>query len=216
MKRGVISAVVVLLVALLATVLVLKYKYKLDYADVSIHQTTAEKTYKNYREQTAAAAKKYDLPQEYLLALIVLESSGRKIVPHRFEKHVYAKLDAVARSKQSDLEGITSKQLYGMSVGNMKKLASSWGPFQIMGYKSFEIGADIDDLHGTNAVKTGAQWIDKNYGEYLRAGHFKDAFHIHNTGKQYPKISPPKTYNKNYVPKGLKYMDEFRKMIKSN
>ncbi len=215
MKRVWLGFIALLLVALLASVLVLKYRYQLEYSSISIQQTVVEKTYNNYGQQAIKAGKMYDLPPEYLLALIVLESSGRKIVPQRFESHVFRKLDAVARGRMSRLEGITAEQLIGKSDGQLKQLASSWGPFQIMGYKSYEIDVSIQDLQGRNAVMNGAKWIDKNYGKQLRDSNLKDAFHIHNTGRPYPKFGPAKTYHKDYVPKGLKYAEEFKALLGS-
>jgi hypothetical protein len=216
MKRFWSVTIAVILIGLLVSVLVLKYKYNFEYNSVAVQHTIVEKTFINYEKDVLAAADKYDLPPAYLLSLIVLESSGRKIVPTRFEKHVFNKLDAVARSKQKSLEGITAKDLQGLTDGDLTSLASSWGPFQIMGYKSFEIDVDVEDLQGRKAVLNGAKWINKNYGDYLRKGLYKDAFHLHNTGKPYPTLGKPKTYHKSYVPKGLKYIEEFEALLQSN
>ncbi|MBO6518213.1 MAG: hypothetical protein JJ975_16880 [Bacteroidia bacterium] len=161
MKRIWLGVIAFLLIALLLGVLVLKYKYHVEYTSVSVQKTVVEKTYENYGEQAIKAGKRYDLPPEYLLSLIVLESSGRKIIPQRYESHVFRKLDNVARGKANNLEGIKADQLSGMSDGELKQLASSWGPFQIMGYKCFEIDVEVHDLQGKNAVSNGAKWIDK-------------------------------------------------------
>lgn len=214
MNRGWSVFIATLLLGMMVTVVVLKYRYNLEYESISVKKTVVQRTFHNYHTQAVEAGKKYDLPPEYLLALIVLESSGRKIVPHRFESHVFRKLDEVARGKRDNLDGIKAKQLIGKTDGQLKQLASSWGPFQIMGYKSLEIGLQVRDFQGEDAVRNGALWIDKNYGTYLRKGKFKDAFHIHNTGQPYPSLGPPRTYHSDYVPKGLKYIEEFRKMLK--
>ena len=85
-------------------------------------------------------------------------------------------------------------------------LASSWGPFQVMGYKCIELGVKLEDIRGENAVYWGIYWINKNYGDWLRKGKFEEAFRIHNTG------SPNgKTTNSNYVSNGMKYMRDFEK-----
>ncbi len=52
---------------------------------------------------------------------------------------MFLKLDAVARGKQKSLETVKADHLIGMTDGDLQKLASSWGPFQIMGYKCYEI-----------------------------------------------------------------------------
>lgn len=216
MRRFWSGLIAFVLIGLLVGVLVLKYQYNLEYNAIAVQHTVVEKTYLNYKKPVLEAAKKYDLPPDYLLSLIVLESSGRKIVPQRYENHIYKKLDAVARSKQNAMEGITAADLRGMTDGELMKLASSWGPFQIMGYKSFEIQVKVDELQGEKAVLHGAKWINKNYGDQLRAGSYKDAFHIHNTGKPYPAIGPPKTYHHDYVPKGLRYVEEFKALLDDN
>ena len=216
MRRFWSGVIAFVLIALLVSVLVLKYTYNLEYNAISVQNSVVEKTYLNYKDDVLKASAQYDLPPAYLLSLIVLESSGRKIVPQRYENHIYHKLDAVARSKQKSLEGIKAKDLQGLTDGELQKLASSWGPFQIMGYKCFEIEVQVEALQGKNAVKNGAKWINKNYGDYLRKGHFKDAFHLHNTGKPYPAIGQPKTYSRSYVPKGLKYIEEFEILLAAN
>ncbi|MCX6233495.1 MAG: hypothetical protein NT175_02060 [Bacteroidetes bacterium] len=53
------------------------------------------------------------------------------------------------------------------------------------------------------------KWIDMTYGDYIRKGRYKDAFHIHNTGDTYPVAGPPKTYDPKYVENGLMYMKYF-------
>mgnify|MGYP000259226188 CR=1 FL=1 len=216
MRRFWSGFIAFVLIGLLVGVLVLKYKYNLEYNAISVQKSVVEKTFLNYKKPVLEASKTYDLPPAYLLSLIVLESSGRKIVPQRYENHIFKKLDAVARSKQNAMEGITASDLKGMTDGELMKLASSWGPFQIMGYKSFEIDCDVEELQGKKAVMHGAKWININYGDQLRAGELKHAFHIHNTGRPYPAIGGPKTYHKDYVPKGLKYVAEFETLLAEN
>jgi hypothetical protein len=58
------------------------------------------------------------------------------------------------------------------------------------------------------------KWIDLTYGDYIRRGQYKDAFHIHNTGRPYPDSGPPKTYDPKYVPNGLMYMKYFEDLKK--
>jgi hypothetical protein len=180
---------------------------------IKIKKGIIERTYANYGDETASAASNYNLPQEYLLALIALECSGRKIIPHRFEPHVYQKLQKVKSGTLPSLERVTHNGIKNMSNDAVKNLSRSWGPFQLMGYKVFELGVMVEDLRGKKAVMVGARWIDKSYGQALKEQRFKDAFHIHNTGSPYPKSGVPKTYNKNYIPKGLTYMEQFKEII---
>ncbi|MCB9261942.1 MAG: hypothetical protein H6607_06170 [Flavobacteriales bacterium] len=189
-----------------------KYQYHKQYKSIHINKTLIEKTYENYADLTKKMADKYEIPQEYLLALIVLESSGRKVIPHRFEPRVFEKLKAVGNGKSTQFEGITKEDLNNKSEAQLKQLASSWGPFQIMGYKSIQMNLTLNDLIGKNGFETAVKWIISDYGSYLIEEDYKNAFHIHNTGKKYPLIGKPKTFHKDYVPRGLKYVEEFHKM----
>ena len=58
------------------------------------------------------------------------------------------------------------------------------------------------------------KWINITYGDYVRKGDYKHAFHIHNAGKEYPSDGKPLTYDPDYVKNGLKYEKYFRKVFK--
>lgn len=163
----------------------------------------------NYSREIKILSKQFNLDYKYLMALIMLESSGRKDITPRFEPHVYDRLKAVQKNEHSDLESITYEDIAGADDNALRNLASSWGPFQLMGYKCIHLNIKIKDLRGSNALYWGVSWIDKTYGDYVRKGRYADAFHIHNTGRPLPKDGRYLTYDKNYVPNGLKYMKEF-------
>ncbi|MGB2470589.1 MAG: hypothetical protein ACPIA5_07030, partial [Flavobacteriales bacterium] len=91
----------------------------------------------------------------------------------------------------------------------LRNLATSWGPFQLMGYKCILLDVNIRDIRGPNGVEHGADWINQTYGNSLRAGRFKDCFHMHNTGSPYPKTGLPRTHDPQYVPRGLAMMNQF-------
>jgi len=164
-----------------------------------------------YGEQIDKWSQKYDLPPEYFKALIMLETSGRKKIPSRFEEHVYDELKAVQQKKRKKYEHVSYRKIKDAPDRALRNLASSWGPFQIMGYKCLELGITINDLRGDQSIEYGMQWIDKNYGKMLRRRQFKDAFHFHNTGKRFPKDGASLTHNPDYVINGLKYMEYFKK-----
>lgn len=215
MKRHWLSLVSVIFIGLTAWLLYLRYSGKSRDMHVDLNQSVVERTYSNYGNDAVKASEKYKIPASYLLALIALESSGRKTVPHRFESHVYNRLKAVQEGKQARMEDVTTAMLKGIPEGGIKNLASSWGPYQLMGYKCFEINVRVTDIRGPEAVHHGARWIRKSYGNLLDSRRFKDAFHMHNTGRVYPRIGGPKTYHKDYVPKGISYMQEFDSLINS-
>ena len=166
-------------------------------------------TLKNYGDDVSLWAEKFDLPAAYLLALIQLESGGRKPAGKRFESHVYKRLQAVRDGKRTRYENIRTADLEGASDEALHNLATSWGPFQLMGYKCILLDLQIRDIRGKDAVQAGVTWIDQTYGVALREGRFEDAFHMHNTGKAYPKSGPPTTFHPDYVVRGMRYMLNF-------
>ena len=172
-----------------------------------------EGAYVNYGRDVKRLAREFNLSPSYLMALIMLECSGASDVPPRFEKHVFTKLKNVREKKVSDLENISYKDISNASDDALKNLASSWGPFQLMGYKCIHLGISVKDLRGDNSLYYGVKWINDTYGDYIRQKRYKDAFHIHNTGRPVPKDGQYRTYDKSYVPRGLEYMKEFDKLF---
>ena len=88
----------------------------------------------------------FDLPEAYLLALIQLESGGRKPAGKRFEVHVYNRLVAVRDGKRERYEQITAADLMGANDEALRNLATSWGPFQLMGYKCIQLDVQLRDI----------------------------------------------------------------------
>lgn len=168
----------------------------------------------NYKQQVDSLSRVFSLPSDYLMALIMLESSGKKKVPFRFEKKVYKQLLLTKKGKISGFEQIDTQTLKTFSKKYLKKLACSYGPFQIMGYKSIELNIPLQTLIGKNHLYWAIKWIDADYGNYVRNGDYKNAFHIHNAGKKYPDDRTPTTFDPKYVEKGLRYMKYFRNHYK--
>lgn len=161
---------------------------------------------RNYGNEVDQFSRDFKLPATYLKALIILESAGKKNVKPRFEKHVYKKLKMVKQGEIKEYEGLNYRHLKNTSNLSIKNLASSWGPFQIMGYKCIHLGVNVADLRGDSSIYWGIYWINKEYGSYLRQGKFDAAFRIHNTGKPNGK-----TYHSKYVQKGLTHMKYYSK-----
>lgn len=170
------------------------------------HKNTDE----NYASEVDKYASQFDIPAQYCKSLIMLECSGRKPSPSRFEEHVYQSLKQVKSGYKKSYGALTKAQLKNTNDGALQNLASSWGPFQIMGYKCLELNITISELRGEKAVYWGMKWINENYGEVLRQHRYRDAFHIHNTGRPFPKNGESKTFDPDYVTRGIKYMDFFK------
>ncbi|MBX7051851.1 MAG: hypothetical protein K1X54_07435 [Flavobacteriales bacterium] len=165
---------------------------------------------KNYSEEMAEIAQEFDLPYEYLMALAVLECSGEKPAGNRFEKHIFNQLKKVRDGKQRKLENIKQKDLEQLDDEGLKNLATSWGPFQLMGYKVIPMGVNVADIRSEEqAAYLGAKWIKEEYGHFLRKKKWKDAFHYHNTGQRFPLSGRSKTHDPYYVSDGIKYMKYF-------
>ena len=172
--------------------------------------TSLEWCEQNYGEQMQEIASEMDLPYSYLMSLAVLECSGEKPAGQRFERHVFNELMKVKAGKRKKYEMATLEKLGSMDEEEIRALATSWGPFQLMGYKVFELDLSIEDLsNDDDACYHGARWIKKQYGHYLKKNKWKDAFHIHNTGKRFPLSGHPKTHDPYYVSDGIRYMKFF-------
>jgi hypothetical protein len=164
----------------------------------------------NYKEEMRSLSQKYELPYAYLMALTVLECSGNKPAGQRFEKHIFKRLQKIKAGKNIRFEGIQSHHLAELDDDGLTNLATSWGPFQLMGYKAIQLDVMVTDLRDEEvAAETGVAWIKKEYGHFLHKKKFKDAFHYHNTGDRFPLSGRPKTHDPYYVSNGLKFMKYF-------
>jgi hypothetical protein len=170
----------------------------------SCHLNNYSKTEDNYGAEILKYAKKNDLSVEYLKALIVLECSGKKPAGQRFEQRVYKKLKEVQNGKRSSYEFVTRRQIRGCSDAALRNLSTSWGPFQIMGYKCIRMGIMIQDLRGDESIRWGIKWINNEYGNLIRNKEYEKCFRLHNTGSVNGK-----THDPNYVSNGLLHFDYF-------
>ncbi|MDG1261908.1 MAG: hypothetical protein P8O05_09135 [Flavobacteriales bacterium] len=169
-----------------------------------------EVTLANYGEDVKEYADEFDLSYEYLMALIVLETSGKKPAGKRFEQGVYNRLLQVKSGDRRKYENIRQSHLEEASDGAVRNLATSWGPFQLMGYKCIGMDVNVSDIRGEDGLYYGMSWINDEYGRFVRKSNYKDAFHYHNTGRKYPTVGKPRTHDPRYVEKGLSYMEFFR------
>ena len=164
----------------------------------------------NYGDEMRDIAESLDLPYSYLMSLAALECSGEKPAGHRFEQHVFRELMKVREGKRRSYEAVRKEHLADLTEQEVRDLATSWGPFQLMGYKAVALDVDVDDLSDEElAARIGARWIQKEYGRFLKRKKWEDAFHIHNTGKRFPLNGHSRTHDPYYVSDGLRYMKYF-------
>ena len=169
----------------------------------------------NYGNDLKPLADAHQLDWSYLMALTVLECSGERPCGTRFELKRYRQLKQVRDGKRRQWDGVKRSDLTGKSNAEIRALATSWGPFQIMGYHTITMSkkgpsVTVEDLTNHNALAVGVRWVSDNYGNAIRSKRFKDAFHIHNTGRPYPKVGAPRTYDPNYVSNGLQFIRYFQ------
>lgn len=176
-----------------------------------IPRNALELAKENYHTDIKKAALAYDVPYEYLMALTVLECSGKRPAGTRFEKVVYKRLLQVKSGDRRKYENVKKRHLEDASDEAIRNLATSWGPFQLMGYKCIGMDVNVADIRGDDAVLQGARWISNEYGKMLKNQQFKDAFHYHNTGRRFPKSGRSATHDPSYVQRGLEYMEYFDK-----
>ncbi len=188
------------------------YRYLTVKEDTTFAATAPQsvlRTEQNYGAEIKKLAAQFDLSPEFLKSLIILECSGLKNVKPRYERHIYRRLVSVREGKLDRYENIRPENLRDASDDALKNMARSWGPFQIMGYKCIFLNIQLNDLRGDDALYNAVKWIDLTYGDYIRRGQYKDAFHIHNTGRPYPDDGVSRTYDPKYVQNGLMYMKYF-------
>jgi hypothetical protein len=175
---------------------------------VAVEKVALLRIEKNYEKSVDKICKELDLPSSYFKALIVLECSGQSPAGKRFEEHVYHKLKQLQKGKIDTYSGLKSKDLKRYSDHEIRLLATSWGPLQIMGYHCIPLGKSIEYFAGKNALYNSIAWCKRTYGHLLNSGSYRDAFHFHNTGKVHPPLLP-KTTDPNYVRRGMAYMETF-------
>jgi hypothetical protein len=194
----------VVLLTIVITIIAIIYVKK---NDKFYYQLQVEK---NYGDEINKAAEAFDIDRNYLKALCLLESSGELPAGKRFEKKVYNDLKQLRARKIKKYSGLTPAMIKNASDEALKNLATSWGPFQLMGYQCLLVGVKVQDIRGDSTVYFSVKWIKQTYGDYLAKRRYADAFHIHNTGIPVPKNGKYRTYHPEYVPRGLKLMQLFR------
>lgn len=174
--------------------------------------STLEWAEMNYKDEMLELSEKFDLPYEYLMALLVLECGGEKPAGHRYEPGIMKKLEKVKSGTYKKFENIFPHHLEGCDDNCLENLATSWGPFQLMGYKAIPLGVSVSSLRDEEeAAEIGVKWIQQEYGHFLEKKKFKDAFHYHNTGDRFPLSGKSRTHNPYYVSDGIRYMKYFEK-----
>lgn len=164
--------------------------------------------YHHYHQKIEFATKGTEIPPEYMGALISLESHPPgNWDSQRFEPKIYERLLRLKYNNEP-FSYIPKEKVASLTEEELRQLATSYGPTQIMGYHCLELGCSIDDLKGENHLLWSIAFIRKHYLKCIVQKKWDVCFRIHNTGK--PDGNP---HNKDYVEKGLKRMAYYKKWM---
>jgi hypothetical protein len=150
-----------------------------------------------------------EIPPEYLAALISLESyPPGNWDSERFEQKVYERLLKL-KQNGTPFNSIPREKIISLTESELRQLATSYGLTQIMGYHCLELGCSIEDLRSSDHLLWSVAYIRRHYLKYIKQKQWEICFKMHNTGNPFGK-----THNKDYVEKGLKRMEYYRKWIR--
>ncbi len=178
---------------------------------IAVNPNFIQRVEENYAEETEIICAELGLPANYFKALIILECGAQKPAPSRFEPKVYGKLKDLKEGRIEKYSNLTQKQLADYDDSGLRILATSWGPLQIMGYHCILLDIPISQLKSQKSLRFGIEWCKKNYGKYLKDKDYRNCFHLHNTGKKYPKLWNVQTHDPDYVERGMAYIEAFEK-----
>lgn len=165
--------------------------------------------YNQYNVYIESAIRGTEIPPSYLASLISLESyPPGNWDSERFEPKVYERL-ILLKEKGKSFGNIPRKKIIHLSEEEIRKLSTSYGLTQIMGYHCLDLGCSIEDLKGSDHLLWSIAYIRKHYLKYVKEKKWEECFRLHNTGNPYGK-----THNKDYVQKGIlrmKYYENWEK-----
>lgn len=189
------------------------YFYLYGCEQTKVEPELVDRVRRHYGSEIESICEEEGLDPDYFKALAILEVSARKNPPSRTEKIIWEQLKAVQKGEREKYSFFTTEDLRHRSNTDLKFMATSWGPFQIMGFHAVKLGFPLQNLRNEHALRTGIRWCKENYGDYLEKKDYRNAFHIHNTGRPYPAVGNPLTSDPKYVEKGLKYMKLLKKPL---
>ena len=145
------------------------------------------------------------------MTLSVLECEGETTCPNTFDETVFMELQKVRDGTRKQYKQIQQHHVVAASDDSLHDLATSWGPFQIKGYRVVPYGIPLSQLRSKNKLEYAVSWIEKSYGNRLRKQEYQDALHIHAQGTTFPKNGVPQTQDPEYIFKGLEHIEWFKK-----
>lgn len=131
----------------------------------------------------------------------------------RFEPHVYRRLIAVRDRKARTYSNIKPAQLANYADEHIRRLATSHGPGQIMGWHTINSlsGRGISDLSAPDTMFVCmVELLEVVAGPYIRRSDWGSVLRIWNTGRPNGK-----TYHADYVSNALAVMESYRLQAKN-
>jgi hypothetical protein len=157
--------------------------------------------YHKYQKDIERATLGTQISPAYLAALISLESHPPgNPESERFEPAIYERLKELKYTAKP-YGSLSRKVMLNLTDAELRKLATSYGLTQIMGFHCLDLGCSVDELKGNYHLQWAVVWMMKNYRDAARRNDWESCFRIHNTG--HPSGT---TSRKDYVSIGLKRM----------
>jgi hypothetical protein len=184
---------------------------------------TARLIYARLGRQIQQACEGTGVPPAFLAALISLENAPLRAGAGRFEPKVFRALRLVRlglprltkRGLVRDYNGITRQDLTGLTLPQLRLLATSWGYTQVMGWWTIPLRCRISDLQSPQThLPIAVRLLELVAGaraktDYLKAGNYEACFRVWNTG------SPTgKTHDPRYAPRGLAVLAAYAELLK--
>lgn len=157
--------------------------------------------YREYHLDIERATVGTQIDPGYMAAIISLEShppGNRR--SERFEAWVYERLIDLKLNGRA-FGTIPRNRIDTMSDSELKRMATSYGLTQIMGYHCLDLGCSVDDLRGEYHLQWAVVYMMRHYGDRAKNKDWTACFRIHNTG--HPRGT---TGRKDYVERGLARM----------
>lgn len=180
-------------------------------------RSLAKQIFDRWGPAIAAATAGSRVPADFLAGFIGVEAGkdrrGR-IVPTatRFEPHVYRALRELRDGKRPrPYQNITRRELGARTDAELKALATSWGPAQIMGWHTIKnLKRSIAELSDPATMFIcPVELLTLVGGDHLRRGDWPSVMRIWNTGRP-----DGKTYHADYVDNALEVKSAYKQIAR--
>ena len=124
---------------------------------------------------------------------------------------VYQELKKVREGHQEQYKQIQQHHVIAASDEALRELATSWGIFQIQGYKVVPYGIPLSKLRSQEELEYSVSWIAKSYGHHLKRQEYREVFFLHSPAAPVDQNEISKIQDSKYILNGLKHITWFKK-----